>query len=188
MSTPHRVHLPAAPRKGLVMRVQPRDGSWGFNVTVQRVNGRSFYASVDGQSERHLIGQWSTWLRNLQKRGDILLNGVPAVVPGIQFNWTFTPSREELVTIRSRLKSALETTRTYQIRRSGTDEDLWTYAVVGGRREYCVRAHPEWAETPSCDCEDAVHRKSPWCKHSMAVLMTIPELRCQLLDVLMEAP
>ena len=135
MSTPHRVHLPAAPRKGLVMRVQPRDGSWGFNVTVQRVNGRSFYASVDGQSERHLIGQWSTWLRNLQKRGDILLNGVPAVVPGIQFNWTFTPSREELVTIRSRLKSALETTRTYQIRRSGTDEDLWTYAVVGGRRE-----------------------------------------------------
>ena len=186
---PLPVLAPATPKKGLKYRFEHHNGSkhtW-LNVSVITVNRRSFYASVGGNRERHLISEWETWLRDLCRRGNLFLGDRPVRLLGLSPSATFTPTREERAVLHKRLRSARGIAATYTIRRRADQHDRWHFEVEGGSRPYQVTVHPEWAAPPSCDCPDATNRQSPWCKHSLAVLMSKDDLRCQLLDLLMDA-
>ena len=48
------VPAPIRPVQGMRMRLEPTTGPRFVNVSIGKVNSRSFYASVDGQRTRHL--------------------------------------------------------------------------------------------------------------------------------------
>ena len=179
---------PATPTKGLQFRLDLDGGFAWSNISIGEVNRRSFYVSRDGHRTRHLLTEWDTWLRDLCAKGVLIHNGQPVRVNGLAAAATFAPTREHRAVLQSRMQSARAVLKTYTLVHSPAVDERWSFAVTGGTRPYTVTAHPLWSEPPSCDCADATRRRSPWCKHSLAVLMSRPELRCQLLDILLENP
>ena len=188
MAKPSRASAPApaAPTRGLTFRLEPSNGAYWVNLSIAQVNRRSFYASVDGVRERHLLAEWIPWLRDLCARGTLIHNGKSVHVAGFGPSATFTPVAESRALLHGRMRSARRVVKTYSITQQTCADERWFFEVAGGARAYTVRAHPEWSEPPSCDCPDATGRRSPWCKHSLAVLMSEPALRCQLLDIMLE--
>jgi uncharacterized Zn finger protein len=62
-----------------------------------------------------------------------------------------------------------------------------SFEVTGGDAPYTVVVHPEWASSPTCTCPDAQRRaksqNAGYCKHIIAVLLSVDDLKCQLLEL-----
>ena len=179
------VPAPIRPVQGMRMRLEPTTGPRFVNVSIGKVNSRSFYASVDGQRTRHLLSEWSNFLRTLCSRGRVVFEFKELQPPAGLEPWdTFSPPNADRSAALERLRRARQVVKTGRIERTADLGECWSFTVHGGRA-YQVVADPGWRQPPSCTCPDAEHRNSPWCKHSLAVLLSHDALRCQVLDVLL---
>ena len=190
-------HLPAVPRRGMKFWVQWGDHyCLGRAYSIPRVSGRSFYVSVDGRSERHLLVEWRPWLGARLAEGKVFFAGAllrPPVAP-VQ-----TSSSEEASSTKTLdreaqgqrlLRAKHQVLRTYRLERLGEAAGVLSFAVRGGQQDYVVTVRPDWSAAPACTCPDAMAgtegtARQYWCKHIVAVLLANQELRGQLMDVLL---
>lgn len=76
----------------------------------------------------------------------------------------------------------------YRITALPRQGEVARFTVAGGRRPYQVTVRTDWALVPICTCPDAsegARAAGVYCKHAIAVLLGEPDLRCQLLDLLL---
>ncbi|MEW6710795.1 MAG: SWIM zinc finger family protein [Candidatus Riflebacteria bacterium] len=86
------------------------------------------------------------------------------------------------------VRGAKEVLKHYKIARIETDAAApVSFRVSGGLQPYTVILDPDWRQRPSCTCPDASKRaldhNGGYCKHIIAVLLSEPAFRCQLLEI-----
>ncbi len=194
------VDAPDEPSKGMRFWVQTGD-HWaiGDNHSVSRVSSRSFYISHAGGRRRHALDGWFHWLSERDAEGFVVLEGRPmrrpavaalaAGLPRMSPTHQEAPMRIELRDARL-LRAVRNVVRNYDlVPEAPTAEGLDTVHVSGGQRSYVVHVDPEWRRSPRCSCPDAERMKddtgATFCKHTIAVLLTTPDHRHQLIDLLL---
>ena len=194
------VDAPDKPSKGMRFWVQTGD-HWaiGDNHSVSRVTSRSFYISHDGGRRRHPLDRWFHWLSERDAEGFVVLDGHPmrrpavaalaAGLPRMSQAPQEAPMRIELRDARL-LRAVRNVVRNYEfVPEAPTPEGFDTVQVRGGQRSYVVHVDPKWRHPPRCSCPDAQRIKddtgATFCKHTIAVLLTTPDHRHQLIDLLL---
>lgn len=206
---------PPAPLRGMVVFTLPRchygqDGHplmlWALGEVrrVSAVNTRSFYARDPKarRQERRLLVEWLPWLSQLQAEHWVwILEGEddPAgwrqlrpMQPGLAELGGGAPRQEgdlDPFEIDQRIQRArAQVLPRYRLSRSDRPEGCVVVCVEGGAEVYEVLVRLDGAEPPRCSCPDAEHRREMhggFCKHAVAVLLSFPDLRGQLLTALL---
>jgi len=204
---------PDQPAKGMAFWVQTGSHrAFGQAYTINRVNERSFYVSVDGGKQRVDRRDWWRWLQERAGEGTLLLDGHPltgldaeplfacAQVPvGAPLALGADPGeipRGPARPMEPRLRDARvfravrDVIERYRLTRGGPDQaGLLTVEVARPGAAYQVRIDPEWRRGPTCTCPDAARVRdaegATWCKHVIAALLTDDDQRHQVLDLLL---
>ena len=165
---------------------------------VGRVNSRSFYVYTDGATVRRLRVEWRSWLAQLQvdgwawllesdddPRGWRRLRPLPPDPAALGADLPGFEASPLLVQRDQRFQRAVrQVLGRYRLDRVDEPGRI-VVTIHGGDQDYRVVARLDWAEGPRCSCPDATHRLAEhggFCKHTVAVLLTWPDLRCQLLS------
>ena len=210
------VDAPDEPRAGMYFWVQTGD-HWaiGERYTISRVNGRSFYVSVDGRKERIDLRSWRSWLRARADEGYVVLDGHPLRDPSDE---TFAMGLSVPVTgaaaaldvgdntenghksgglrmnanLRDArlLRAVRDVMKRYSFSRAESAEGELIEVEVSRRgASYTVTIDPTWRRPPSCTCPDADRIRdengATFCKHAIAALLSDNEHRHQLIDLLL---
>ena len=211
MPRPAPIDSPDLPHKGLRVFTLRKDeypadmnptARWclGTCHTVARVNGRSFYIYTDGRTVRRLLVEWRQWLTQLQgpawtwllwseddRRGWQPLRELPANpvfgtdVPGHTVSCALTQRDQRFSRARQQVLGR------YRMERVDLDGQV-IVRLEGGAEPYEVVTRLDGSEPPQCTCPDAVHRQpvhQGFCKHAIGVLLSWPDLRCQLLPAIL---
>ena len=194
------VDAPDKPSKGMRFWVQFGD-HWaiGENYSISRVNSKSFYVANRGGSLRLDLDRWFHWLVERQAEGFVVLDGHPMRPPRGAALAAGLPRvadcrEEDIVRIDlrdARLLRAVKTVLTSYELAAGpsTADKLDTINVTNGKRRYVVHVDPAWERPPRCSCPDAVRVEdeagATFCKHTIAVLLSRPDHRHQLIDLLL---
>ena len=204
------IDAPGAPIKGAQLftlpkrhygaDINPCSNMWplGDCFRINRVNGRSFYWRASrAQAGRRLLVEWSQWVSELQRTRHVwFLEPEPSTV-----GWRFVrplqpdaPAMNSYPEIIDRFerdqrfqRAVKQVSKHYQLERHDEDGAV-RVEVAGGSRPYEVRVTLDWSDPPACTCPDAIHRRplhGGFCKHTVAVLMRWPDLRCQLLSAIL---
>ncbi len=198
---------PAEPRRGLEVFVVPREdydpsrspiGHWvlGTNHRVSHVNSRSFYVYAAGARTRHLKVEWREWLRARCAEGVAFVDWqrIAPPAPSLTEEGIQMAGRQIKVDVRARtqrfVRASNDVLKRYRIRPcEDRDDGAARFELTGGSEPYTVTARHDWSAPPACTCPDASRtareRNLGYCKHVIAVLLDTPELRCQLLDILL---
>ena len=207
------IAAPLAPQRGMrVFTLDRREYSaqdyptrlWGLGTchAVSLANGRSFYTYADGRKQRRLLVEWTQWLSGLQRDHWVWLLDSDTSPAGWQLLCPLRPAplagagtvaavvggtdRREC---DQRFQRAVrQVLAHYQLERGEDDDGAAVVSVCGGGQPYLVRVRLDGAEPPACTCPAAIHRRplhGGFCKHTVAVLMRWPDLRCQLLRAIL---
>lgn len=177
----------APPRPVAGMQVWVQWGArWchGVGYRIARVTGRTFTVAGRGGMLRRPPVEWPAWLAERFAKGRVCLDGVWLTAPD---PWGVRDDMDIDVTARERrlAKAVREVAKSYRI----TEAPGGRFSVTGGQRDYEVVVHRDWSAPATCTCPDAVRGGADaaggCCKHVIAVLLQDPDLRCQLLDVLL---
>jgi len=159
---------------------------------VSRVTSRSFYVASDGTRERFLLVEWDSWLLQLGRRGRVHVDGRPVDLPD------GTSHEEPLDQLQPRPEhepSRLLRRGRALSRRGGLlrEPDATTpgQALVcpdGPRPRWRVALRPDWTGPPACSCHSAEDPPPHGlCEHAVAACLTWGDLRCQLVDLLLDS-
>jgi hypothetical protein len=78
------------------------------------------------------------------------------------------------------LRAARDVLTTYEL----TPVDAGEVRLQGGRQPYTVRFCDDWSHPAECSCPDGARLADEgYCKHVVAVLLSQPGLRAQLLEM-----
>lgn len=178
------VDAPDEPREGMYFWVQTGD-YWaiGERYTISRVNGKSFYVSINGRKERIDRRNWRRWLRARADEGYVVLNDHPlrdprdealamgltvpistdaaandAQEPG-ESNHQQRGARMDANLRDARLLRAVrDVLKRYTLSQKPPKDDEGAEIEVEVARRgasYTVRIDPEWRRPPTCTCPDA---------------------------------
>jgi len=168
----------------------------GTNHRISHVNSRSFYVYAAGARSRHLTVEWRQWLRARCAEGIAFVDWqrIAPPAPSLLEEGIEMAGRQIKVDVRARtqrfVRASNDVLKRYRIARQPDGEDgALRFALTGGSEPYTVTARPDWSAPPACTCPDASRtareKNLGYCKHVIAVLLDTPELRCQLLDILL---
>ena len=205
---------PPAPAKGMRLftlsrrhyapEADPVSSTWSMGNchTLVEVNRRSFYWCSRNDRGRRLLVEWLTWIGELQRQrwvwllareddpaGWRLLNPVQAVPLSMQAVGASPAEALSRYECDQRFQRAVkQVLTTYRLDRADTPDGAVRITVRGPASAWEVRVRLDWSEPPACTCPDAVHRRpmhGGFCKHTVAALLTWPDLRCQLLTAIL---
>jgi hypothetical protein len=182
----------------------PLSNLWPLGTchTLAQVNSRSFYHYADGVTGRRLVVEWRQWLSRLQRDHHVwllesetssigwrLLHPLqPDPAAGVATMTTVQDGLDRFERDQRFQRAVQQVARSYQLSRRDDEEGSVVVAVQGGAQPYVVRVLSDWSEPPACSCPDAIHRRplhGGFCKHTVAVLLRWPDLRCQLLSAIL---
>jgi hypothetical protein len=182
----------------------PVSGTWGLGNchTLVVVNRRSFYWRSKSDRGRRLLVEWRAWLGELQRHrwvwwlprdddpvGWRLLNPVQAAPLAMQAGVLYPADAMSRYECDQRFQRAVkQVLATYRLDRADTPDGAVRISVRGPASAWEVRVRLDGSEPPACTCPDAIHRRpmhGGFCKHTVAALLTWPDLRCQLLTAIL---
>lgn len=168
--------------------------------TITQVNGRSFYFYAQGHTGRRLRVEWRQWLAELQRLHWVWLLESDTCRKGWQL--LRPPQLDPLAAVLTddlggldrlerdqRFQRAVQQVLgRYRLERREDEAGVVCIRVEGGAEPYEVTLRLDWSHPPACSCPDAIHRRpvhGGFCKHTVAVLLRWPDLRCQLLTAIL---
>ncbi len=206
------IDAPESPRQGVQLFTlgkrsygpdsDPCSNLWplGDCYRIDRVNGRSFYwRASKALAGRRLRVEWLQWLAELQRSRHVWLLEPEPHAPGWRLLRPLQPgpmagpgmvtgALDRFERDQRFQRAVQQVQRHYRLDRSDADDGAVVVAVKGGAQPYEVRVLPDWSQPPACSCPDAIHRRplhGGFCKHTVAVLLHWPDLRCQLLPAIL---